>query len=121
MVVGQAFHWFDAGPALDEITRVLRPGGVLAPMWNLRDDSVAWVHAMTEAGAGGGDMLSMMGGEDWELLNDDPRFTAPGAPRLPQPAAVRHRAAAGPGPLDQRAGDDGAGRARRRCSSGWPG
>ena len=35
--VGQAWHWFDAPRAVAEIHRVLRPGGVLAPMWNLLD------------------------------------------------------------------------------------
>ena len=85
VMVGQAFHWFDVAPALEEIFRVLRPGGVLAPMWNVRDDSVPWIVAMTEAGAGGGDMLSMMGGDDWELLDDDARFTTPERRDFPNP------------------------------------
>ena len=48
VTVAQAFHWFDGAAALAEIARVLRPGGGLALIWNVRDESVDWVSDFTE-------------------------------------------------------------------------
>jgi SAM-dependent methyltransferase len=39
ITVAQAFHWFDADVALDELARVLRPGGRFGLIWNARDRS----------------------------------------------------------------------------------
>jgi SAM-dependent methyltransferase len=44
----QAFHWFATTDALSEIRRVLVPGGSLGIVWNVRDESVGWVAALSE-------------------------------------------------------------------------
>lgn len=43
VVVAQAFQWFDTRRALDEIARVVRPGGYLGLIWNAKDRSPEWV------------------------------------------------------------------------------
>jgi ubiquinone/menaquinone biosynthesis C-methylase UbiE len=43
VLVGQAFHWFDLDRSLTEMARVLRPGGVVAGVWNHDDETVDWV------------------------------------------------------------------------------
>jgi SAM-dependent methyltransferase len=48
VVCAQAFHWFATGEALGEIHRVLKPGGKLGLVWNVRDESVDWVAAITK-------------------------------------------------------------------------
>ena len=48
VMAGQAYHWFDREPAHREIARVLKSGGVFAPIWNIRDESVPWVAQLSE-------------------------------------------------------------------------
>lgn len=48
VVLGQAWHWVDVERACREIGRVLRPGGTLGLIWNVRDESVDWVARITD-------------------------------------------------------------------------
>lgn len=77
VVCAQAFHWFSTSAAIEEIRRVLRPGGWLGLIWNVRDESVPWVAALT-------DLITPYEGHtprfskgDWKKL-----FPAPGFGRL---------------------------------------
>jgi SAM-dependent methyltransferase len=54
VVAGSAFHWFDRGPAVAEVVRVLRPPGVFGLLGNRYDTSIDWqrrVRRITSAGA----------------------------------------------------------------------
>jgi len=42
VAVAQSFHWFDYPAALDEIDRVLRPGGHLVTVWNVKAGDAPW-------------------------------------------------------------------------------
>jgi SAM-dependent methyltransferase len=48
IICAQAFHWFATRAALAEMRRVLRPGGALGLIWNVRDEGVPWVAALTD-------------------------------------------------------------------------
>lgn len=46
VVLGQAWHWVEVVAASREAGRVLRPGGALGLIWNVRDSRVPWVRAL---------------------------------------------------------------------------
>jgi len=48
VVCAQSFHWFSTLRATSEIHRVLRRGGSLGLIWNVRDEHVNWVAALTK-------------------------------------------------------------------------
>lgn len=75
VIAAQAFHWFDAQAALDEISRVLRPGGQLLTVWNVRDESVPWVAAWTEVVDRYGGVTPRYRTMDWRrAIEADGRF-----------------------------------------------
>ncbi|QSB14239.1 class I SAM-dependent methyltransferase [Natronosporangium hydrolyticum] len=69
VMAGQAYHWFDPEPTHVEVARVLRPGGVFAPIWNQRDETVPWIGELSTMahGEAAGDGMR-------ELLGDRPSF-----------------------------------------------
>jgi ubiquinone/menaquinone biosynthesis C-methylase UbiE len=83
LFVGQAFHWFDEGPALAEIARVLAPGGALGLVWNMRDDRVPWVAELTRVLLGAGDVITESRGIARPFRSD--LFTAAERRELPNP------------------------------------
>src|SRR3984957_2994339 len=75
VVCAQAFHWFANRPALQEIARVLRPGGKLGLVWNVRDESVDWVAELTRIMAPHeGDTPRFHSG-DWRRLFPNEKFS----------------------------------------------
>lgn len=60
VVASHAYHWFEPEPAHAEIARVLRPGGVFAAVWNLRDEEVPW----------SADLSAILGDEDSDVDRD---------------------------------------------------
>ncbi|WP_277971245.1 class I SAM-dependent methyltransferase [Sphingomonas echinoides] len=47
VVCATAFHWFATPAVMAEIRRVLKIGGTLGLVWNLRDESVGWVERLS--------------------------------------------------------------------------
>ncbi|WP_432495567.1 class I SAM-dependent methyltransferase [Kineococcus gypseus] len=55
VLVAQAWHWVDPERAAPEVARVLRPGGWLGLLWNVRDPSVDWVAQLDRTLPGAGE------------------------------------------------------------------
>lgn len=55
LTFAQAWHWVDVPEATREAARVLRSGGVLGLVWNLRDERVEWVRELGTAMRADGD------------------------------------------------------------------
>ncbi len=71
----QSFHWFATRATLDEIHRVLKPGGLLGLVWNVRDESVGWVAALTDLIAPYQDDTPRYRDMVWRALFPTPGFT----------------------------------------------
>jgi SAM-dependent methyltransferase len=82
VVVGQAFHWFDRGVALDEIARVIRPDGTLGVLGNLIEPEEPWTREIAE-----------MVGEADKTIDGGPPFPGGLAFGEPQLRVVRHEQA----------------------------
>lgn len=67
VTVAQAFHWFDAVPALDEIGRTLVPGGWLALVWNTHDGRASWSAPLNE-------IMDRYAGDAPRFRSSDPRW-----------------------------------------------
>jgi len=48
VICATAFHWFATPQVLAEFRRILRPGGTLGLIWNVRDGDVPWVRRLSE-------------------------------------------------------------------------
>jgi SAM-dependent methyltransferase len=81
VLVGQAWHWFDAERAYPEIARVLRPGGVLGVLWNGDDPRVEWVRGFHEAG--GWESHVVRAPDDVPRLPPHPAFEPQGFAQFP--------------------------------------
>ncbi|GLZ32912.1 type 11 methyltransferase [Lentzea sp. NBRC 105346] len=79
VLVGQAFHWFDPSKAFPEIARVLRPGGVVAGLWNDIDVSVPWVSSFNEIARSS---VSAISSPTYEMP-DHPLFVSPETAEFP--------------------------------------
>ena len=84
VTVAQAFHWFDADAALAEFHRILKPGGHVAAIWNIRGESpfMADYHALLRRFSAEYSVI-----ESWEeslaRLRVHPRVEAPREREVP--------------------------------------
>lgn len=83
LTCAQAFHWFASAAALDEFARVLRPGGRLGLIWNIRDESAPWVADLTAIMAPYEAGVPRFASGDWRAPFPHPAFGAMAETQLP--------------------------------------
>jgi SAM-dependent methyltransferase len=89
VAAAQAFHWFDGPRALDEIHRVLVPGGGLALVWNARDTSTPWVGELARIVDAFGDTIKRHETEQWtDVFEGEERFSPLERHAFPNPQEV---------------------------------
>jgi len=67
VLAAQAWHWFDHAAAAAEFARVLRPGGVVGLVWNVRDSRVPWMGALQDI-IGGEDSMRLVATESTQTV-----------------------------------------------------
>lgn len=73
VLVAQAWHWVDPARAVPEVARVLKPGGSLGLLWNVRDEREGWV---AELGA----IMHQRGEAAADMRTADPTIGLPFGP-----------------------------------------
>jgi SAM-dependent methyltransferase len=74
VLVAQAWHWVNPDQAVPEIARVLRPGGRLGLVWNIRDERLDWVAQLGQLMRDSIDVI------EYDMRSDNPSVGAPFAP-----------------------------------------
>lgn len=84
VLAGNAMHWFDMAVAGPGIARILVPGGVLAGLWNVVDDRVAWAAELAQVSGS-----AAIGPRDthskWRAATADMHLPRTGAARFGSP------------------------------------
>lgn len=74
VVCAQSFHWFAERAALDEFARVLKPGGALGLVWNVRDERCDWVAALMRIVTPYAGTAPLLAGDAWRRAFPHPAF-----------------------------------------------